>query len=114
MKYNFKLNSAGYPLCIVEEPYALFGQFLSFEMVPTRIKEIESALKRFRSNNFGEIEIERDDAVLTILPGGEVELDIWNEGEDSGDSSQMFLVDFEKVFVDWKAFLESEWGGSRT
>lgn len=113
MKYGFELNNAGYPLCIVEAPYALFGQFLSFEMVPTRIKEIEAAIEKSRSSSSGEIEIERDDAVLTIFSCGEVELDIWTEGEDGGDSIETTLSDFEQLFVDWKAFLEDEWDGYR-
>lgn len=111
MKYRFKFNNAGYPLCIVEAPHDLFGQFLSFEIVPTRIKEIELAIEKFKSTDNMEVEVERDDAVLTIFPNGEVDLDMWAEDEEARDSEKITISDFEKVFFDWKNFLENKWEG---
>ncbi|WCN10635.1 hypothetical protein [Marinomonas mediterranea] len=65
------------------------------------------------SRSSGNTEIERDDSVLTIFPSGKVELDVWIEDEEGGTSIQTTLSDFEKMFVDWKAFLECEWGDYR-
>lgn len=106
MIYSFVFNRVGYPQCIVETPYELLGQFLSFELVSTRLNEIDQVL-----SNGGDIdvEVERDDAVLTICPNGEVELDIFGEGDEGGESIKIPLVEFKTIFYEWKNFLENRW-----
>ena len=114
MNYSFEFNKAGYPVCKVEEPFALFGQFLSFEIVPTRIKELTNGIVQAKSKGLNEIEIERDDAVLTFINGDKVELDIWTEGGGNGESIEILFSDFELLVKDWKVFLEHEWEGCGT
>lgn len=106
--YQFKFNDVGYPCCIVENPYSHFGRFLSFELVPNRIMEVRAAINSLQSTNEPEIEVERDDALLTFHTSGQVELDIWDVEESLPGMS---IASFTSLFDDWVRFLSDSWEG---
>lgn len=107
MNYRFFVNQSNYPVCVVDDAKA-FGQFLSFEFVPRRLEELESAIKRTQVGLKEELEVERTDAVLTFRPDKMVELDFF-EGDNEGGSEITSLADFRSLFNDWVNFLEHEW-----
>ncbi|WP_162628835.1 hypothetical protein [Marinobacter bohaiensis] len=109
MNYRFFVNQSNYPVCVVEDSKA-FGWFLSFEFVPRRLEELESAIKRAQLGLEDDLEVERNDAVLTFRPDRMVELDFF-ENENEGGSEITSLSDFQRLFKDWVIFLKSEWKG---
>lgn len=109
MNYRFFVNQSNYPVCVVDDAKA-FGRFLSFEFVPRRLEELESAIKRTQVGLEGDLEVERNDAVLTFRPDQMVELDFF-EDDNEGGSEITSLADFRCLFNDWVNFLKHEWEG---
>ncbi|MDG5500887.1 hypothetical protein [Marinobacter sp. BGYM27] len=79
MNYKFYINEANFPVCEVFGANSV-GDFISSELAPSRIKEIDAAIKEVESGIQKAIEVERDDLVLTFYPNHSVELDYFNWG----------------------------------